>query len=291
LCTACGQKWGTVAELSAATKYKEGEKTIVGARWCYSGPHSFLPIAAGDDRVVRSTNVSLCGGAELQSKINTLASEHSKVKNLTIRDQFFDEKNVIELDCSLPNLQVLIVDGIKLSKLVVTDENMPSVKKLVMINVGCIDNMTFRVNVSKIEDLTIHFMDSDDISIINTMLKAATRLVKFECYKLWVHDGMLKFASNYLEKIWIRRSDCLTGISIWAPRLKSLSILGCFDLQKVEILEDHPLKSMLKGSSANKLSSFSLDLTNSVQPADKLYKKLAKHPRVHSIVLPEDDGF
>ena len=110
--------------------------------------------------------------------------------------------------------------------------------------------------------------------------------VSFDSYKLQV-DGQLMFASNRLADVSIRRSDCLGGVSLWAPRLVNLSLQACYALESVELLADHPLKAGLPESHAV-TTNIPVNLVNAcVTPEVQSY--LEAHPRVGTVAGLEGD--
>jgi hypothetical protein len=145
-----------------------------------------------------------------------------------------------------------------------------------------------------LQHIDIQFMDSNsDDEVINTMLRAATKLRSFASHKLRVR-GPLEFASNDLETLRIRRSDSLQGVLVWAPRLQELPLLACYALDVVRILEDHPLRAHLLPPNDVQLSKFDVDATNSILgysagPHDDSMTTYLQHPRAKSFTNPREE--
>jgi len=74
------------------------------------------------------------------------------------------------------------------------------------------------------------------------MLDIAKKLVTFDAYKLRVGPSLV-FASNDLQFINLYRAERVMEVTIWAPRLRELSLQGCFSLTRVKILSDHALRT------------------------------------------------
>jgi hypothetical protein len=267
--------------------YEGGNVTIEGQRWCFEGLHT-LSIMKSDQRVTRSTELDIVLDGELQQKLDNLERDFPRVKKLTIRCRRNREEMRYSLEAALPKLKELKIDAILMSKLVLTSELTPLLEKLTLINLGDIDHCDFRVTAPLLRSITIHFMDVRSTEPINCMLAAAKNLRSFESYKLWSSVGSLKFTGNYLEKIVVRRSDCLRAIEVWSPRLTELNISASFDLTEVNILADHPLRAELTSDDAElPLSKFSVDVTNCCNNM-ALTSVLRANPRVARIIDETD---
>lgn len=113
--------------------------------------------------------------------------------------------------------------------------------------------------------------------VVDAMLAAATKLEKFDSYKLWSNDS-LAFASPNLKEIWIHRSDCLTELSIWAPNLTSLRLQGCYDLEAIEFPASHPLQASLPRGWRRCAEPLVVDTLNS-NLGEEALAALRAHPR------------
>ncbi len=263
---------------------------ITGARWCYQGPHCFTNLPKRDKRVFRSTNVDLVFNSRLQEEIDKL--DHSHTKHLTIRmGTFYDDSLSFSLAIHLPSLEKLVLDGIKFKEIILNDKLTPSITDLTMVNVGDISNMNFQVQLPTLQTLSISYMESDSLVSINEMLTASNVLVSFQSYKLWVAgDIPLTITSDALESISIRRSDCLSSVAFWAPKLQSLDLIAMFDLSHVDILAEHPGWVGGEKHPTPLLTKFLVDVTNSVGfGSEDMLQYLISHPRVESIQRQQDE--
>lgn len=179
---------------------------------------------------------------------------------------------------------------VQFSKFVLTNTNVPKLQYLHLTNLQDVspDVCEFNVSASNLKHLEIYFMTCEDITVINKMLTAATCLQVFKSRKLQVFgDQNLIFNSNNIKEIVLTRSDCLRGITLWAPRLKMLNLNACYDLEIIDILDDHALRSKLPDDI--KFSKFTVDLTN-VCRSDALLAYLNSNRRVREIIGVREDG-
>ena len=98
-CEACNGSWTEVSV--------EGNTTVQGKQWCFEGDHSLhsLSTTLGSDmRVIRSDEVNLNDGPNLQAELDSLPLRHSKVKRLTIHAKEYDEESRYSFDAILPEL-------------------------------------------------------------------------------------------------------------------------------------------------------------------------------------------
>lgn len=285
-CEACGKNW-TEVKLGGFNN-KPSDEYVEGSPFCYEGPHSMKAIPKSDKRVIRSTELNLFSGPNLQNQLDNLSRDFSKIVKLTIHSGEGDyDKDKYSFEANLPQLKVLIIDAVRFSKLILTNQNVPKLSVLNMTNLGCVSPhlCEFKITASQLKEIEIYFMDSDDITPINNMFMAATKLEMFKSRKLWVY-GQLQFNSNYLTNLTIVRSDILPGITIWAPRLELLNLSSCYDISSINILDDHPLKSELPQNFTP--SIFAVDLRYCCNDR-KLLKYLNNNPRVSDIIIDDED--
>ena len=115
------------------------------------------------------------------------------------------------------------------------------------------------------------------------MLRAATGLVAFDSYKLWVHEP-LTFASNELRSIDVHRADALPGLSIWAPNLQDLGLQACYGLEFLEFPETHATLSALLPRS-HEPTTFDVN-TQNANLGRAAAAALARNPRARSSAHP-----
>ena len=167
-----------------------------------------------------------------------------------------------------------------MSELILTSDNTPRVTDLTLINLGEVEPENFNVSLPKLKHVVIHFLTIDSDESINTILHTARKLKSFESYKLWTFPE-LEFASNALESINIRRSYCPERVSIWARNIQHLGLASCYDMDTIEILDQHTLASKLPDGQTR--SKFDVDITNLCE-ARELYDIL-RSPSCHLCCL------
>mmetsp|Transcript_5775 Transcript_5775/g.7294 ORF Transcript_5775/g.7294 Transcript_5775/m.7294 type:complete len:124 (+) Transcript_5775:522-893(+) len=122
------------------------------------------------------------------------------------------------------------------------------------------------------------------------MLQTATNLVKFESYKLQVQDE-LAFASNKLESLCVHRSDCVQKVSVWAPKLKTLTVQACYGGLTcgvhVILLDDHDLKALLPDNFVLSTDINISCVNSNVSPSS--WYILKNHPRIGEIKTENDE--
>jgi hypothetical protein len=113
------------------------------------------------------------------------------------------------------------------------------------------------------------------------MFKSATHLRTFRSYKLGLGIGNrpIQFASTMLTELHIHRSDILSDISIWAPRLQYLRLQGCNDLDRIAFPSTHPELSQ-ELPAYFKPGPYVVETTNSCL-SQSVMETLASHP--HSL--------
>jgi len=137
------------------------------------------------------------------------------------------------------------------------------------------DGCELDVRLPELEHLTVHYFGGDG-DAVQGMLDAATKLCTFESYKLWSNNA-IAFASNALTDIKLHRSDSLSAIELWAPRLQSLNVQACYWLEEITILESHPLAAELPaGFTPTRFQLYTVNA--SLTPELKI--AMRAHPRV-----------
>ena len=194
---------------------------------------------------------------------------------ITAGDAWYNDKGSYLFLTKLLNLRHLKLDGVKFAEIELTHETTPELRTLRVVNLG--DQCDFKVIAPKLKDVTIHYFkppEHRDASQINEMLERATKLERFDSYKLWVYDD-LEFFSNALQSVYIHRSDGLPGLTFWAPNLTELKLQANYALQRVTFLPDHLLsESLPDGHVTPKLTVTPL----SVDLSPEALGDIAKHP-------------
>ncbi len=150
----------------------------------------------------------------------------------------------VTLEKYLPELQELQLIDVSFEKIILIAALTPMLRHLKLQNVP--DQYDLTLELSELRTVSIRFLDDCD-EVINTMLRSATRLEKFDPYKLWVDE--LHFASNNLISVDLHRSERLRTLTLWSPNLSSLGLQACYGLDNLTFLRTHPtLVSLLPHS-------------------------------------------
>lgn len=239
-CKACGQQYDVLTPWSSngVGTMEMGEPQIVGARWCYAGVCTTIPLPPSDKRRVMRGFAALKAGPQLQEEIDALPAD---TETLTIMsDGFYDDDSAVVLERHLSKLTELQLVDVCFDKIVLNEALTPLLQHLRMQNVPNECDLT--VEAPRLKSVSIHFLgDCDDV--INTMLAHATELESFDSYKLWVHE--LHFASNNLASVDLHRSDALDTLTLYAPNLVSLGLQACYGLETLTFRASHPTLSSL----------------------------------------------
>jgi hypothetical protein len=191
--------------------------------------------------------------------------------------------------CTSSDLHII---DVQVATLHLTSTSVPVLTELFVQNVAPEAGCDLRVVLPKLRDVKIFFLEVEDDAPIRDMLAAATALVRYHSYKLWGADE-LHFASNSLESVVVRRTDCLSTLTVWSPVLKELTVQGCYGGfgggVNVSILDEHPLKASMPGGAGSALSTgIKVSVMNSNLEARSL-SRLCESPRVAQ-VEGIDDG-
>ena len=205
-----------------------------------AGVHTTKPLNDSDERRVFPNTVTLHAGPSLQNDIDALAAD---VHTLTITSAngFYDDENPAVLRRELHSLVRLNLVDVAFDAITLTTATTPSLQHLRMQNVP--DECELELELPRLKTVSIHYLRGECEHAINTMLRSATSLERFDSYKLWVDE--LHFASNDLREIDLHRSDSLDTLSIWAPRLRVLGLQACYSLDNLTFLTTHPTLASL----------------------------------------------
>lgn len=234
-CLACRQLITTLSQ-----SFSCGNNVIVeGPKFCFRGKHISTLLPESDDRRIHKGLVNIDGPGNMQPRIKDVLDlqRQAGVKTLTISGQS-DETFPVTLSYRASNLTTLKIIDMHIKTLHLTEDLTPRLTDLELRNVP--SDCDFKVIVPTLKNVSIQFLTPDgEAAVINDMLAAATRLEKFDSYKLWVGEE-LRFASNMLEIIDLHRSDGLEALSIWAPNLQHLGLQACYCMEKITVLKEHP---------------------------------------------------
>ena len=268
-CKACSCHY----TLSKDDPSDEGMVCIDGPAYCFEGEHTTQPIPASDKRRVSPDLVSLEPSPDLQARLDELPITHPNLRVLIVRAHMYDDQLRPTLNVALPHLEEIQLIDVAFNSVTLDESTTPNLRKLRMQNID--DSADLTLSLPLLEEVTIHYYGGNPYPI-ETMLAAATRLRTFDSYKLWCGD-CLCFASNDLTEVSLHRSDSLNGVSLWAPRLRSLNLQACYSIEEVEILDDHPLKAELPfGFPWTRF----LVITQNANISPEALAYLGSHPRV-----------
>ena len=259
-----------------------GRETLQGALWCFDGQHSAAPLPASDKRRIVPHTVALEAGPGLQAQLDSLPVD---TETLTVSSGCYDETLSFRLDKRLPKLRKLHLIDVCFGKVTLTPETTPELRELRLQNVPRTCNL--EIVCPELRDVSLHYwMTHDKPQVVENMLRAATKLESFDSYKLWSNTALC-FASPALTSIDLHRADSLEFVSIWAPRLTSLRLQGCYSLNEIDFPATHPLAASLPAGFVCR-QPLKVNTLNSNLGA-KAVRALRAHPRAVKM-RPDDDG-
>jgi hypothetical protein len=277
---ACGgcQRSFTLKVQTTNSGVKSGEDVYEPAncRWCFRGKtHTVRPIPASDMRRVCDDILTITASDTMQSEIDAIPVNMPNVRILTIHRGtfgFYEEDVNPALAVAMPKLETLRLIDVAFAEVKLNTSLTPALQSLEMQNIP--EDCQIQVIAPELREFTMkYYGPTEDESWMNSMLESATKLHTFESYKLRV--GELSFASNDLSIVTLHRAELLQFLSLWAPMLQHLHLQGCYDLQELEILEDHELAV----PSCKHLSTFTVDSTNACL-SNEVLEELGNNRRV-----------
>lgn len=258
-----------------------------GPSWCYRGPHTVKPLPDWDQRRICNDVVTLSSSPDLQNKIDALdGNENVRVLKICSTG-LFDDDTKPKLAIRLPNLEEVQFLDIEMVQIKLTPELTPKVRKVWMQNPTQEDEPDFTILLPELRDFSCYYWGPGNYEWVVNMLQAATKLERFDSYKLRV--GYLRFASNHLQSIRLHRAELHQRIELWAPRLTNLDVQAAYDLEEIEFLRDHPLKRELPDNFC-----FREELVVNAMNAclgQQAIAALRAHPRVHQEIEMDDPDF
>ncbi|KAL7440620.1 hypothetical protein ACHAXM_007383 [Skeletonema potamos] len=277
-CEACGERYhksSPVFDVAAAPITR-------GPKFCYSGVHTIKPLPVSDKRRISNDILVIDCGPNIQQEIDSIPKTMPNVRVLTIRRTgFYDEDNNPTLDVAMPKLKTLKLIDCCFSKVNLNNQLTPLVEELFMQNIP--DECEVTVQLPHLKEMTLHYYSGEDGTWINDMLATATKLERFDSYKLRsFNTPELHFAGNDLRYIRLHRAECLESLSVYAPKLEELSLQACYGLRGyLTILETHPNFTRPQGAP----STIFVNGTNACL-SPSILRTLQNNPRVRF----DDDG-
>lgn len=293
-CGACQRSYTIKVETSSLAGVRDGEDVYEPAdcRWCFKGiTHTVRPVPASDMRRTCDDILTITASDIMQSEIDAIPVNRPNLRILTIKRGTFecydDDVNPV-LAVAMPKLETLRLLDVAFSQVKLNTSLTPALKSLEMQNIP--EDCKIEVVAPELREFTMNYYGpTDDERWMNTMLASATKLRSFESYKLRV--GELFFASNDLEVVILHRAELLQFLSLWAPALQHLHLQACYDLEELEILEDHKLSSARIrdfGGPRVGMSTFTVDSTNACL-SNEVIEELVSNRRVIWDGPPDND--
>ena len=278
-CKACGESY----EKSSPTYNVAAAPITRGPKFCYTGLHTIKPLPESDQRRVSNDVLVIDCGPNMQREIDNIPKTMPDVKILTIRRTgCYDESINPVLNLKMPKLKTLKLIDVCFSKINLNSELTPSIEELELQNIP--DECELSVKLPNLKNISFYYYSGDDGEWVNEMLATATKLERFDSYKFRVYSPpTLHFASNELRYIRLHRAECLHSLSVYAPKLETLSLQACYGLDgDLTILETHPNFTRPPG----RPSTFLVDGTNACL-SPSILQTLRNNPRV----VFDDDGY
>ena len=147
--------------------------------------------------------------SSLQDAIDSLNNTGNTIVKVTDRG-FIESMKSIKFNLSMVHLVDLQLIDIQFSEIILNQTRTPNLKELFLQSVGGISREEHcRIEIllptlKKFKMYYYQFLSSDADSWVQPMLDCAKELEIFETYKFGA-KGCLKFASNFLTKINLRR--------------------------------------------------------------------------------------
>lgn len=142
--------------------------------------------------------------------------------------------------------------------------------------------------------------NADIDKCLSDSLNASPYLERFTSYKLWGPDKLGPLYLPSVKELNFYRSDCLSSLKIYAPRLEELGLRAAYDVRNVQLMargsKDHKdfkteTGEKLNLTNAAEFSKFVLDVING-GPSKEKCEEWANWPRLKKVVWQcTDDGF
>jgi len=153
------------------------------------------------------------------------------------------ESPVIDFkEVSFLNLKSLAIRHQSIKAMDFTTENTPILSSLT-IEQSCDDMHNICMDLPELIEMEVDHITLQDSRGFGESLSRSPKLRFFNGYKFW---GLFCQGNPHVlvlpncEMFSLDRSDDLTHLEIWAPKLEELDLEGCFSLTEVNILDEKP---------------------------------------------------
>jgi len=226
-----------------------------------------------------------------QDELVNLVKHHgSTVKELTFR--YENESDPIDFKYfEFPNLERLEFNYCAVDIFILV--NAPKLKILNIDQCSYSPLLYIKFRLPSLQRLGFDFCTIEDLSDFGDSLSNSPLLESFYAYKLWGLGDSLGKKTVYLPNckdlnLW--RSDDISSLKIYAPRLKSLNLRACYSMTKLWFgkrgKKDHATWNV---KSPEKPTSFTVNVVHSGIRGE-CRKYLKSHPRVSFITWRAEDN-
>ena len=196
----------------------------------------------------------------------------SKLKELSFTPKYGSRSAVIDFSqVQFPALEKLEIHHQVIEAIDFTQENYPELQSLTIEQITAKNPSYFKTDLPKLRFMSFQFITIDDPLGFGDSLSSSPNLEYFSGYKLWGLGTSKKHTHRLVlpkcEELDLYRSDDLTYLKIWAPKLQSLNLQACYSLEEVTILDRKP-----NGYSGEEYgfngdpSKYTLNLVNAPKP-------------------------
>jgi len=229
-------------------------------------------------------------GALTQNELVNLVTQHgTKVKKLSFL--YEEESEPISFtDFEFPNLEDLEFNRCALDVFILV--NAPNLKSLTIEHCSYSPIAFIKFRLPGLESLYFEFCTINDPSDLGESLSSSPLIEKIYAYKLWGLGDFLGKKTVYLpncQELDFYRSDDLSSLKLYAPRLESLNLRACYSMTKLSFgkrgKKEHSEWNL---KSPEKPTSFTVNVVNSgIRGTCRDYLK--NHPRVSFILWRDED--
>jgi len=216
----------------------------------------------------------------------------ARMTHLTIEPEYDDDDPpVIDFSLvSLPALEKLDCKNQAVRAVHFTRDNTPRLKDLSIEQSVATDFEYFHTDLPDLESMSFEYVCISDPSGFGKSLSRSPKLRSFSSYKFWGLGGP-KSKTHVLvlpncESLDLYRSDDLSYLKIWAPKLEELNLQACYSITEVTMLDRKP-----RGYSGEEYkfsgvpSQYEVNLINTSHPRGNI----TTHERCGGIKENEDE--